>query len=73
MQHFSFLGLYDYWDISLKHDDISADTDVIVIVITRWESVEVRNAVRDMFHNGTKTNLKLNYKLLFLFNFPDGL
>ena len=73
MQCFSFLGLYDYRDVSLKHDDISDDTDVIIIVITRWETMGVRNAIRDMFHNGTKTALKLNYKILFLFNFPDGL
>ena len=54
-------------------DDVSNDIDVIAIVITRWESVDLRNAIRDMFQSGTSKTLKLKYKLLFLFNLPEGL
>ena len=68
-----FSGLYTYQDVSLKPDDILDDTDVIAIVITRWDSAGVRNAIRDMFQNGTRKTLKLKYKLLFLFNLPEGL
>ena len=68
-----YQGLYTYRNNSLVPDDISNDTDVIAIVITRWDSVKKRNMIRDMFYNGIKKTLKLKYKLLFLFNLPEGL
>ena len=63
-----FKGIYTYRNISIAYNDIPSSTNVIVIVITRWYSYEVRNAVRDMFKNGINGR-KLEYKLVFLFNF----
>ena len=65
-------GLYTYRNISLVPNDISNDTDVIAIVITRWNSVEKRKKIRDMFYSGARKTLKLNYKIIFLFNLPEG-
>ena len=63
-----FKGIYTYRKVSIAYNDIPSSTNVIVIVITRWYSYEVRNAVRDMFKNGINGR-KLEYKLVFLFNF----
>ena len=66
-----FIGIYTYRNISIKFKDVPISTNVIVIVITRWNSYEVRNAVREMFKNGVN-GTKLEYKLVFLFNLnPD--
>ena len=68
--HFS--GIYTYRKFSILPEDVPSDTNVLAIVITRWSSEERRNVLRDMYDSGTK-NTTLKYKLLFLFNLPEGL
>ena len=48
------LGIYTYRKVSVIPKDIRSDTNVIAIIITRWNSEELRNAVREMFQSGTK-------------------
>ena len=64
-------GIYTYREISILPADLPKNTNVISIVITRWNAIDLRNAVRDMFASGTK-NTALNYKLVFLFNIHSG-
>ena len=56
--------------MSLSPSQITNDTNVIVIVITRWDSFELRSAIREMFEFGTKDKI-LKYKLIFLFNLHE--
>ena len=69
---FIFSGIYTYRKVSIQPEDVPSDTNVLAIVITRWSSEERRNVLRDMYDSGTK-NTTLKYKLLFLFNLPEGL
>lgn len=45
--------------------------DVILLVISRWQSVENRQILRNMVAKTDKSFLLYNYKLLFLFNNED--
>ena len=67
----SITGIYTYREISILPADLPKNTNVISIVITRWNAIDLRNAVRDMYASGTK-NTALNYKLVFLFNIHSG-
>jgi hypothetical protein len=68
----SITGIYTYREISILPADLPKNTNVISIVITRWNAIDLRNAVRDMFASGTK-NTALYYKLVFLFNIHSGI
>ena len=68
---YDFSGIYNFKDYSIKPEDIPASTEIISIVITRWDSYDVRRVIREMFAFG-KNNKTLNYKLLFLYDLPEN-
>ena len=67
---FLLLGIYQFRNNSLKPSDISSDTNVILLIITRWTSFDLRGALRQMLKNDDKT--KFEYKTIFLFNYDDS-
>ena len=64
-------GIYTYHNVSITADDIPNDTNVIILIPIRWKSLDLRNAMRDMFASGAKNTI-LKYKLIFSFNFDAG-
>ena len=67
---FLLLGIYQFRNNSLKPSDISSNTNVILLIITRWTSFDLRGALRQMLKNDDKT--KFEYKTIFLFNYDDS-
>ena len=67
---FLLLGIYQFRNNSLKPSDISSNTNVILLIITRWASFDLRGALRQMLKNDNKT--KFEYKTIFLFNYDDS-
>ena len=60
----------NYREISILPADLPKNTNVISIVITRWNAIDLRNAVRDMYASGTK-NTALNFgKRTAMYLFP---
>ena len=66
-------GLYEFRNDSIKSSQLNKNTEVIVLVITRWNAVENRNVLRDVFKSVKQSDLSMQYKLLFLFNYPQNL
>ena len=62
-------GLYEFRNSSIKPSDIRNNTNVILLIITRWNSFDLRNSLRIMLTNHKRTSL--TYKTVFLFNY-DG-
>lgn len=60
------LGIYNISELSLAKKDISSDTNVILLVISRCDSYKKRTAIRHMLINST--DLHFNYKLIFTFS-----
>ena len=67
---FFLLGIYQFRNNSLKPSDISSNTNVILLIITRWTSFDLRGALRQMLKNDDRT--KFEYKTIFLFNYDDS-
>ena len=67
---YGILGLYDFQNISVKIEDISSSTDVILLVMTRWTSFDRRAFYRKSLQNSRHT--KHTFKLLFLFNWTNS-
>ena len=67
---FLLLGIYQFRNNSLKPSDISSSTNVILLIITRWTSFDLRGALRQMLKNDDRT--KFEYKTIFLFNYDDS-
>ena len=67
---FLLLGIYQFRNNSLKPSDISSNTNVILLIITRWTSFDLRGALRQMLKNDDRT--KFEYKTIFLFNYDDS-
>ena len=65
-------GIYKFWNISVKSEEVNSKANLILLVITRWDSFAIRTSWRAMVEQGTK-NSTLHYKLLFLFSFSEEL
>ena len=63
-------GIYQFRNISIKPSDINSNTNVILLIITRWTSFDLRGALRQMLKNDERT--KFEYKIIFLFNYDDS-
>ena len=46
-----FIGMYDFHKFSLNHPEVQTDTEVILLVITRWDSQDKRQSIRHMITN----------------------
>jgi hypothetical protein len=46
-----FIGMYDFHKFSLNHLEVQTDTEVILLVITRWDSQDKRQSIRHMITN----------------------
>ena len=67
---FTSLGIYQFRNNSLKPSDINSNTNVILLIVTRWTSFDLRGALRQMLKNDNRT--KFEYKTIFLFNYDDS-
>jgi len=65
-----YLGIYQFRNNSLKPSDINSNTNVILLIVTRWTSFDLRGALRQMLKNDNRT--KFEYKTIFLFNYDDS-
>ena len=60
-----------FQNISIGSNDVPLDTNIILLIMIRWNSFERRDFLRNMLRN--KSNLKHHFKIVFVFNWhPDA-